>query len=131
MVPQPVPGLTTAIVGINAKGLGVIHPFVHCGGDPRALCGFDDVAGWLIGGMANLLTTREVALMPGALELLTELREVGVPCVLVTSSERVIMDAVLEGWQSAPAPFAYEAGTWGPREADAFIEADSREWRRP
>ncbi len=42
-----------------------------------------------------------------------------------------IMDAVLEGWQSAPAPFAYESGTWGPPEADAFIEKDGRQWRRP
>mgnify|MGYP003336050917 CR=1 FL=1 len=42
-----------------------------------------------------------------------------------------IMDAVLEGWKSAPKPFAYEAGTWGPAEADAFIRADGREWRRP
>lgn len=42
-----------------------------------------------------------------------------------------IMDAVLAGWQSAPAPFAYEAGTWGPPEADAFIEKDGRQWRRP
>jgi HAD superfamily hydrolase (TIGR01509 family) len=57
----------------------------------------DEVAGWLIGGMADLLTSREVALMPGARDLLTELRAAGVPCVLVTSSERVIMDAVLAG----------------------------------
>jgi len=26
----------------------VIHPFVHCRGDPRALCGFDAAAGWLL-----------------------------------------------------------------------------------
>ncbi len=42
-----------------------------------------------------------------------------------------IMDAVLEGWQTSPVPFPYEAGTWGPPEADAFIRADGREWRRP
>ncbi len=43
----------------------------------------------------------------------------------------VIMDGVLQGWQTAPAPFPYEAGTWGPAEADAFIERDGRQWRRP
>jgi glucose-6-phosphate 1-dehydrogenase len=42
-----------------------------------------------------------------------------------------IMDGVLEGWQTAPAPFAYEAGTWGPKEADEFIGRDGRQWRRP
>jgi glucose-6-phosphate 1-dehydrogenase len=42
-----------------------------------------------------------------------------------------IMDAVEEGWRKSPAPFAYESGTWGPAEADAFIERDGRKWRRP
>jgi len=42
-----------------------------------------------------------------------------------------IMDAILDGWQKAPAPVAYESGTWGPVEADAFIQADERQWRRP
>jgi len=43
-----------------------------------------------------------------------------------------IMDAVLEGWQrpDAPGPFPYEAGTWGPPEAEAFIRRDGRQWRR-
>ena len=42
-----------------------------------------------------------------------------------------IVDAIIEGWNSAPAPFPYESGTWGPPEADKFIERDGREWRRP
>ncbi|MEK7228780.1 MAG: hypothetical protein AAB154_01930 [Candidatus Binatota bacterium] len=25
----------------------------------------------------------------------------------------------------------YEAGTWGPEEADALIESDGHRWRRP
>jgi HAD superfamily hydrolase (TIGR01509 family) len=54
-----------------------------------------EVADWLIAGMADLLAEREAALMPGALELLTAVREAGIPQVLVTSSEQVIMDAVL------------------------------------
>jgi HAD superfamily hydrolase (TIGR01509 family) len=55
----------------------------------------DEVADWLIGGMAVLLAEREVAVMPGAIDLLAEVRAAGIPRVLVTSSERVIMDAVL------------------------------------
>ena len=32
---------------------------------------------------------------------------------------------------ASPAPYPYESGTWGPPEADEFIERDGREWRRP
>jgi glucose-6-phosphate 1-dehydrogenase len=42
-----------------------------------------------------------------------------------------IIDAIIKGWDASPAPFPYESGTWGPPEADEFIERDSREWRRP
>ncbi len=55
----------------------------------------DEVAGWLIGGMADLLAEREITMMPGAAGLLAEVRAAGIPRALVTSSERVIMDAVL------------------------------------
>lgn len=54
-----------------------------------------EVASWLIGGMAALLAEREIPVQPGALELITEVREAGLRLALVTSSERVIMDAVL------------------------------------
>jgi glucose-6-phosphate 1-dehydrogenase len=39
---------------------------------------------------------------------------------------------IAEGWQqSKPPRFPnYEAGTWGPDEADEFIERDGRKWRR-
>ncbi|MCG3147031.1 MAG: Glucose-6-phosphate 1-dehydrogenase 2 [Verrucomicrobiae bacterium] len=55
---------------------------------------------------------------------------------LFTRSDEVeaswrLMDAVLTGWQTAGRPAAYEAGTWGPPEADAFIAKDGRTWRRP
>jgi HAD superfamily hydrolase (TIGR01509 family) len=55
----------------------------------------EEVAGWLVGGMADLLAEREAVAMPGAIDLLARLRAAGIPRVLVTSSERVIMDAVL------------------------------------
>ena len=43
------------------------------------------------------------------------------------------MKAALEAWGAGPAPKFpnYEAGTWGPAEADAFIERDGRQWHRP
>jgi HAD superfamily hydrolase (TIGR01509 family) len=53
------------------------------------------VAGWMVGGMVELLGRRPVAALPGALALVAEVAAAGVPHALVTSSERVIMEAVL------------------------------------
>ncbi|NOZ06273.1 MAG: glucose-6-phosphate dehydrogenase [Chloroflexi bacterium] len=41
-----------------------------------------------------------------------------------------LIDPILEGWsqKDAPALVFYEAGTWGPPEADAFLAADHRRW---
>jgi glucose-6-phosphate 1-dehydrogenase len=43
-----------------------------------------------------------------------------------------IVNRILEGWALSGVDHlpAYEAGTWGPAEAHAFIEADGRRWRR-
>ena len=40
---------------------------------------------------------------------------------------------ILRGWEMLPNEKlpVYEAGTWGPREADAFLNRDGRTWRRP
>jgi len=55
----------------------------------------EQVARWLVDGMAALLAEREAEVMPGAIDLLGSLNSADIPRVLVTSSERVIMDAVL------------------------------------
>ena len=44
-----------------------------------------------------------------------------------------LVNGILESWAAAPRPESfpnYEAGTWGPPEADALIERDGRRWRR-
>jgi HAD superfamily hydrolase (TIGR01509 family) len=46
-------------------------------------------------GMAERVRTRGVPVQPGARELLAEVAAAGLPCALVTSSERRFMDAVL------------------------------------
>jgi len=51
---------------------------------------------WLLESMADMLTTRPLPVMPGARELVAEVVAAGLPYGLVTSSERVIMDAVLD-----------------------------------
>jgi glucose-6-phosphate 1-dehydrogenase len=40
---------------------------------------------------------------------------------------------ILEGWGESGATEipTYEAGTWGPEEADAFMSRDERHWRQP
>jgi glucose-6-phosphate 1-dehydrogenase len=43
-----------------------------------------------------------------------------------------IVDPIMEAWGSDEAPLArYEAGTWGPPEADALLLRDGRRWRNP
>jgi glucose-6-phosphate 1-dehydrogenase len=46
-----------------------------------------------------------------------------------------VCTAILDGWRAHPPDRVncpnYEAGTWGPAEADAFMRRDGREWRRP
>ncbi len=55
----------------------------------------EDVGRWLVDTMAAVIGSADLAILPGALELLTEVRTAGMPHALVTSSERKIMDAVL------------------------------------
>jgi HAD superfamily hydrolase (TIGR01509 family) len=55
----------------------------------------EDVGRWLVDGMTELLMSRPLTMLPGAGELLAEVRSAGIPHALVTSSERPIMDAVL------------------------------------
>ena len=45
-----------------------------------------------------------------------------------------LVQPILDAWNApdSSVPLApYEAGTWGPTEADALIERDGRTWRRP
>lgn len=55
----------------------------------------EQVATLLVDGMTSLLATSEIEPMPGAVELIGAVRAAGLPYALVTSSERVIADAVL------------------------------------
>jgi|HubBroStandDraft_4_1064222.scaffolds.fasta_scaffold135801_1 HAD superfamily hydrolase (TIGR01509 family) len=56
-----------------------------------------DVARWLLEGMIGLLTAGPVPVLPGAVELVDEVRTAGLPYALVTSSEPEVVDAVLAG----------------------------------
>jgi glucose-6-phosphate 1-dehydrogenase len=61
---------------------------------------------------------------------------VGDPTLFIRSDEVEqawrIVDPVLTAWEEDDVPLArYEAGSWGPREADLLLERDGRRWRRP
>jgi glucose-6-phosphate 1-dehydrogenase len=45
----------------------------------------------------------------------------------------LLLGPVLDAWAQAstPAPHLYEAGSWGPAEADLFIARDGGSWRKP
>jgi len=60
------------------------------------------VGGWLVDSITGLIAARGARLMPGAAELLAEVTQAGVPCALVTSSQRPVMDAVLGHLAAAP-----------------------------
>jgi len=55
------------------------------------------VARWLLEAMVSLLMMSPVPVLPGALELVEEVRAAGLPYALVTSSEPEVVDAVLAG----------------------------------
>jgi len=78
------------LVGGSLKR-AVAYMLEHTGADVDP----DVVAGWLIEGMERRLT-ESVDPMPGAMELLTALRDEGIPTGLVTSSRRPLADAVLK-----------------------------------
>ena len=40
------------------------------------------------------------------------------------------VDPILQTWSPERKPFPYEAGTWGPLEADDLIQRDGRQWRK-
>jgi len=44
-----------------------------------------------------------------------------------------LMDPIIQVWNlSKPKNFPnYEAGSWGPKEADDFMQRDGRRWRKP
>lgn len=62
---------------------------------PAAAASDAEIADWLLGGMTDLLRSQDVTPLPGAVELIGAVRAAGLPYALVTSSERVIVDAVL------------------------------------
>jgi HAD superfamily hydrolase (TIGR01509 family) len=56
-----------------------------------------EVERWMLDGMLSRAEAGRVTVLPGARELLAEVAAAGLPCALVTSSQRAFADAVLAG----------------------------------
>jgi glucose-6-phosphate 1-dehydrogenase len=41
-----------------------------------------------------------------------------------------LYDPLMKAWDEAESVATYEAGTWGPKEADELLTAEGRKWRR-
>jgi HAD superfamily hydrolase (TIGR01509 family) len=92
-----------ALIGGSLKR--TVHYLIDRADRPGQAPGFEVVAGWLVDGMASLLASRPIEPMPGAVELIGAVRAAGLPCALVTSSERIIADAVLAALASRDVTF--------------------------
>jgi glucose-6-phosphate 1-dehydrogenase len=73
---------------------------------------------------------------PDAYERLLLDAMVGDPTLFIRSDEVdqawQIVDPLLSSWQRGESPLPrYEAGTWGPRQADQLLARDGRQWRKP
>ena len=98
--------------------------------------GLDNLQNALIKGMQKHVEMDEPEEAP---ELEQTLFGVADPIGPVVSEDEVdeawrVCTAILDGWRAHPPDPAglpnYEAGTWGPLEADEFIARDGRAWRR-
>jgi HAD superfamily hydrolase (TIGR01509 family) len=61
----------------------------------------ETVTRWMADGITGLVRQRGVPMLPGARELKAEVSAAGVPCALVTSAQRDLMEAVLEATGAA------------------------------
>ncbi len=73
---------------------------------------------------------------PDAYERLLLDAMVGDPTLFIRTDEVEqawqICDPILEAWNDPSYPVAtYEAGSWGPKEADLLLQRDGRRWRTP
>jgi len=86
------PELKAAIVGTRLEV--AVRTFLAWYDAPRGPAEVAATSAWLLRRMVELFAD-ELIVLPGVLELLAALRDAGVPVALVSSSYRVLVDAVL------------------------------------
>ena len=86
------PELKAAIVGTRLEV--AVPTILRWYGAPDGPADAERAAQWLMDRMVELFAT-DLVVLPGVLDLLAALRSVGVPVALVSSSYRVLVDAVL------------------------------------
>lgn len=93
------PAMKAAMVGTRMDAS--VPLMIGFGGERAAAKTVDEVSRWLLLRMAELFAA-EVPVMPGARTLLRDIAAAGVPQALVSSSHRVLVEAVLAGLGGHP-----------------------------
>jgi len=95
-------------------------------------------AGWLLSSVLLMAALGERFALEAPRLTRTMLLDalLGDPTLFIRSDEVAqawrIVDPVLEAFEEGDLPLArYEAGGWGPPEADALLDRDGRRWRKP
>ena len=119
------PALKAAIVGTRLEV--AVPTILRAYGAPA---GPEDVArtsAWLLARMVELFAAEALPLLPGAAELVTALRRAGVPVALVSSSYRVLVDAVLaHGGLTFDLTLAGDEVTHGKPHPEPYLTAARR-----
>lgn len=132
------PAMKAAIVGTRLElAVPTLLTALRADAGPTAVA---ETSQWLLGRMVELFGA-DLALTPGAADLLAALDAAGVPQALVSSSYRVLVDAVLargvgpfattvagdevERGKPDPQPYLLAAGRLGVDPADCVVLEDS------
>ena len=117
--------LKTAIVGTRLEvAVPAILRWYDAPADPAAVA---RTSAWLLARMVELFAAESLPLLPGAAGLLRELRAAGVPVALVSSSYRVLVDAVLaHGVGPFDLTIAGDEVTHGKPHPEPYLLAASR-----
>lgn len=119
------PAMKAAVVG---NRMDVAVPMLIALAGPAAReADVGEVSAWLLGRMAQLFAT-DVPLRPGAHALWAGLAAEGVPQALVSSSYRILMDAILTGIPDHPftVSVAGDEVTRGKPDPEPYVRAAER-----
>ena len=119
------PELKTAIVGTRLEvAVPTILRWYDAPADPVDVA---RTSTWLLARMVELFAAEALPLLPGAADLLAALRAAGIPVALVSSSYRVLVDAVLaHGIGPFDLTIAGDEVTHGKPHPEPYLLAASR-----
>jgi HAD superfamily hydrolase (TIGR01509 family) len=119
------PPMKSAIVGMRMDT--AVPVMIELGAPGSAGATVEEVSTWLLRRMAALFA-RDLPLLPGVLDLLSAAHRAGIPQALVSSSYRVLVDAVLAGVPDRPFTVAVAGDevTHGKPDPESYLLAAHR-----